>query len=259
MNKKTTQVGDLTPSFPFETEKNEPLSDNFRPAKARESLRDRLTGLFPLMVAVYLPTFIIVLLVRQQNRVPIYHLMGDPAKISDSPFYLGMVTKFGILLWCAAAAICLFTSLYLKPLTLSLKHQRFLFFGGVITTILMLDDFFQLHEEVLPNYLGISEKIVYLAYAMMVALYLIKFHKIILNSRYLLFLGLAFVSFTLSLLLDMRAIVDLVEMGLIYDRDRALLENGFKLFGIVSWFTYFSLTCKEQLEQGMHRFQSSLK
>ncbi len=256
MNKKTNPVINSTETPQSDIKKNEPLSDKFRPDKGRKSLRDRLTGLFPLMVAVYLPTFLIVLLVRQQNRVPIYHLMGDPAKISDSPFYLGMVTKFGILLWCATAAICLFTSLYLKPLNLSLKHQRFLLFGGVITTILMLDDFFQLHEEVLPNYLGISEKIVYLAYAMMVALYLIKFHKIILNSRYLLFLGLAFVCFALSLLLDMRAIIDLVDRGLIYDRDRALLENGFKLFGIVSWFTYFSLTCKEQLEQGMHRFQS---
>ncbi len=225
-------------------------------AKGRDSLRDRFTGLFPLMIAAYLPTFLIILLVRQQNRVPIYHLMGDPAKIADSPFYLGMVTKFGIFLWCATAAICLFTALYLKPMNLSGKHQRFLFFAGVITTILMMDDAFQLHEEVFPNYLGISEKIVYLAYASMVAMSVIKFHKIILNSHYLLFLGLAFVCFALSILLDMRALIDLVDMGLIYDRDRALLENGFKLFGIVSWFTYFSLTCKEQLEQGMHRFQS---
>lgn len=256
MNKKTNPVREFTENPQSDIKKNETLSDNFRQAKGRKSLRDRLTGLFPLMVVVYLPTFIILLLVRQQNRVPIYHLMGDPAKIADSPFYLGMVTKFGILLWCATAAVCLFTSLYLKPLNLSLKHQRFLFMAGLITTILMLDDSFQLHEEVLPNYLGISEKIIYLAYAMMVALYLIKFHKIILNSRYLLFLELAFVCFALSILLDMRAIIDLVDMGLIYDRDRALLENGFKLFGIVSWFTYFSLTCKEQLEQGMHRFQS---
>ncbi len=256
MNKKTTPVRDSTENFQPDIKKNEPRSDNFRQAKGRESLSDRLTGLFPLMVAVYLPTFIIVLLVRQQNRVPIYHLMGDPAKISDSPFYLGMVTKFGIFLWCATAAICLFTALYLKPMNLSRKHQRFLFGAGVITTILMLDDSFQLHEEVFPNYVGIAEKIVYLAYVSMVALYLIKFHRIILNSRYLLFLGLAFVCFALSMLLDMRALIDLVDMGLIYDRDRALLENGFKLFGIVSWFTYFSLTCKEQLEQGMHRFQS---
>lgn len=256
MNKKTNPVIHSTENSQSNLKKNEPLSGNFRQSQGRESWRDRLTGLFPLMVAVYLPTFIIVLLVRQQNRVPIYHLMGDPAKISDSPFYLGMVTKFGILLWCATAAICLFTSLYLKPLNLSLKHQRFLLVAGVITTILMLDDSFQLHEEVLPNYLGISEKIVYLAYAIMVALYLMRFYKIILNSRYVVFLGFAFVCFALSILLDMRAIIDLVDIGLIYDRDRALLENGFKLFGIVSWFTYFSLTCKEQLEQGMYRFPS---
>ncbi|MCT7962346.1 hypothetical protein NG791_16885 [Laspinema sp. D1] len=256
MNKKTHQVGDLTGNFGPDIKTNEPLSDNFREARARDSLRDRLTELFPLMVAVYLPTFLIVLLVRQQNRVPIYHLMGDQAKVADWPFYLGMVSRFGILLWCATAAICLFTSLYLKPLNPSLKHQRFLLFGGLITTVLMLDDSFQLHEEVFPTYLGISEKIVYLVYVIMLALYLIKFHKIILNSRYLVFLGLAFVCFALSILLDMRAIIDLVEMGLIYDRDRALLENGFKLFGIVSWFTYFSLTCKEQIQEGMHRFQS---
>ncbi|MGL4502867.1 MAG: hypothetical protein ACRCU2_27640 [Planktothrix sp.] len=256
MNKKSVRVGDLTDNFGPDIKTNEPLGDNIRQAGGREIFRDRLTGLFPLMVAVYLPTFIIVLLVRQQNRVPIHHLMGDPASVADWPFYLGMVTKFGILLWCATAAICLFTSLYLKHLSPSLKHQRFLLFGGLITTVLMLDDSFQFHEEVFPTYFGIPEKIVYLAYVIMVALYLVKFHKIILNSRYVVFLGLAFVCFALSILLDMRAIIDLVEVGLIYDRDRALLENGFKLFGIVSWFTYFSLTCKDQLQQGMHRFQS---
>ncbi|MCT7965188.1 hypothetical protein NG799_02425 [Laspinema sp. D1] len=256
MNKKTTHVGDLTGNFGPDIKTNEPLSDNFRQARARDSLSDRLPGLFPLMMAVYLPTFLILLLVRQQNLVPIYHLTGDPSKVADLPFYVGMVTKFGILLWCATAAICLFTSLYLKHLNPSLKHQRFLFIAGVITTVLMVDDSFQLHEEVFSTYLGISEKIVYLAYVIMVALYLVKFHKIILNSRYLVFLGLAFVCFALSILLDMRAIIDLVERGLLYDRDRGLLENGFKLFGIVSWFTYFSLTCKEQLQQGIHRFQS---
>ncbi|MCT7955697.1 hypothetical protein [Laspinema palackyanum] len=256
MNKKTPHVGDLTGNFGPDIKTNEPLNDNFREARARDSLRDRFTELFPLMVAVYLPTFLIVLLVRQQNRVPIHHLMGDPSKVADWPFYLGMVTKFGILLWSATAAICLFTSLYLQHLNPSLKHQRFLLFGGLITTVLMLDDSFQFHEEVFPTYLAISEKIVYLVYVIMLALYLIKFYKIILNSRYLVFLGLAFVCFALSILLDMRAIIDLVEMGLIYDRDRALLENGFKLFGIVSWFTYFSLTCKQQIQEGMHRFQS---
>ncbi|MCT7970679.1 hypothetical protein [Laspinema olomoucense] len=256
MNKKTAPVRDLTEKFQPDIQTNEPLIDTFRQVRARGRLRDRLTGLLPIMMAVYLPTFLIVLLVRQQNRVPIHHLMGDPTKLTNSPFYLGIVTKLGILLWCATAAICLFTSLYLKPLNPSLKHQQFLFFAGILTTVLMLDDFFQFHEEVFPTYLGISEKIVYLAYVIMVALYLVKFYTIILSSRYLVFVGLALVCFALSILLDMRAIVDLVDIGLIYDRDRALLENGFQLFGIVSWFTYFSLTCKEQIQQGMHRFQS---
>ncbi|MCT7976820.1 hypothetical protein [Laspinema olomoucense] len=256
MNKKTATVRDLTEKFWPDIQTNEPLIDTFRQVRARDRLRDRLTELFSIMMTVYLPTFVLVLLVRQQNRVPIHHLMGDPTKVADLPFYIGMVTQLGILLWCATAAICLFTSLYLKPLNPSLKHQHFLFFGGVITVVLMLDDSFQFHEEVFPNYFGISEKIVYLAYVIMLALYLIKFYKIILNSRYLVFVGLAFACFALSILLDMRAIIDLVDMGLIYDRDRALLENGFQLFGIVSWFTYFSLTCKEQIQQGMHRFQS---
>ncbi|MGL5194306.1 MAG: hypothetical protein ACRC8Y_12045 [Chroococcales cyanobacterium] len=256
MNKKSSRFGDLTENFGPDINTHQSLGGNFRQVGVREIFRDRFIGLFPLMMAIYIPTFIIVLLVRQQNRVPIHHLMGDPAKVAGWPFYLGMVTKFGILLWCATAAICLFTALYLKPLSPSLKHQRFLLFGGLITTVLMLDDSFQFHEEVFPIFFGIPEKIVYLAYVIIVALYLMRFYKIILNSRYVVFLGFAFVCFALSILLDMRAIVDLVEVGLIYDRDRALLENGFKFFGIVSWFTYFSLTCKEQLQQGMHPWQS---
>ncbi len=254
MNKKSVNFRDLTQDIEQDIHSNEPILNNFIQGRGRESLRDRLTGLLPIMLAVYIPTLLILVLVRQQNKVPIFHLMGDPAKIADWPFYIGMVTKFGILLWCATAAICLFTSLYLKPLNPSLKHQRFLLASGVITTILLVDDSFQLHEEVFPTYLGIPEKIFYLGYVIIVALYLAKFHKIIRKTQSLIFLGLALGFFTLSIFLDMRFIIDLVESGVIYDRDRALLENGFKLLGIVSWFTYFSLTCKEQIQQGIQRF-----
>jgi hypothetical protein len=255
MQRKSAEVRDLTENFGPELNSHEPLNRHLMKLRGPQTLRDRIVGAFPLMLVVYIPSFIIVLLVRQQDRVPIHHLMGDPASVAGWPFYLGMVTKFGIFLWCATAAICLFTSVYLHDLTPSVKYKGVLFFGGIISTVLLLDDSFQLHEEVFPLYFGIPEKFVYLAYVILVALYLAKFYQVILRSRYIVFLGLAFLCFALSILLDMRAF-NLVESGIIYDRDRALLENGFKFFGIVSWFTYYSLTCKEQIKQGIQRFRA---
>ena len=82
----------------------------------------------------------------------------DPLSIMDAPVYIGILSNLGILFWTAGAAICFFSAAIISDI----KHQSqafyFLLFGGIITTVLLFDDFFIFHEKVFPEYLNTSKK-----------------------------------------------------------------------------------------------------
>ncbi len=61
--------------------------------------------------------------------------------------------------------------------------------------------------------------------------YVVRFRKLILQTDFI-FLILAFALFGLSI------VIDLLELKI-----SILFEDGSKLFGIVSWFGYFAITC----------------
>jgi hypothetical protein len=53
--------------------------------------------------------------------------------------------------------------------------RPFLFWSGLITSMLLLDDFFLVHDALIPRYLGLSEKLIFLSYGMVTAWYLLRF------------------------------------------------------------------------------------
>jgi hypothetical protein len=110
----------------------------------------------------------------------------------------------------------------------------------------LLDDLFLLHEEVFPYYLNIPEKLVFVGYGMIISLYLVKFRKIILKTEFL-FLILAFGFLGLSVIIDLLPIAT----RLLGNQGEFLLEDGFKLMGIISWFTYFARVGVAQLKRAI--------
>ncbi|MDJ0680785.1 MAG: hypothetical protein QNJ18_13070 [Xenococcaceae cyanobacterium MO_167.B52] len=115
------------------------------------------------------------------------------------------------------------------------KYSRFFGTFGIITLILLLDDLFLFHEVIAPGIFMISETIVYGGYGLVILASLINFRKIILQSEWGLF-GLAFVFLGLSIVIDSLPVLDNMSTDLNY-----LIEDGFKLLGIVSWFGYFMI------------------
>ncbi len=162
-------------------------------------------------------------------NIPIEHLTADPAMISGAHPFLGFISNIGVLLWAAAASVCLFTYLVLRY-RYSSKKALFLLWSGVISTILCLDDLFMLHETVFPWHFRIPEYMIYAGYILAVGGYVVFYAKRILQSEYLLFAGAL-----LLLGLSMTGDQLLPQEGIAY-----FIEDTLKLFGIGTWFLYFS-------------------
>ncbi|AFZ18094.1 hypothetical protein [Allocoleopsis franciscana] len=203
-------------------------------------LHTQLKNSFPILIGLYIPMLILVamiVLVGHQFDIPMDDLTRDPAAIrGDSPF-IGVLSYIGVLFWCASVAICLFSFALLKQTGGIGEFTAFFLFGGLISLLLLLDDLFLFHETVFPLYLKIPEKLVFLSYGLMILGYITRFRKLILKTDFI-FLLLAFGLLGLSIFIDL---LDL--------RISILLEDGSKLFGIISWFGYLALTCFQVVKQ----------
>lgn len=216
----------------------------------------QLKPLLPVLLKVYVLTlcpFFVLAIAGLLAGVPIQYLTQDPAAITGAPFYVGLFSNISVLFWCASAAVCFFSFLALKESVNNREFSSFCLFSGFVTTLLLLDDFFLLHESVFPKYLNIPEKLVYAGYGIIILLYLLRFRVVILKTEFLPLL-LAFSFFGLSGTIDLlQQEFSLLRAGL-----QSLLEDGIKLLGIVSWCTYFVRVCIRQIRCAILLQQANL-
>jgi hypothetical protein len=199
-------------------------------------IKSQLRNAAPILVMVYALTTAIlsfVIFLGIEHHIELDHFTQDPASIMNTPFYLGFFSYMGILFWCAAAAICFFTRLLLPATVANHRIKLFLLYSGLVTSLLMFDDLFLLHEEVLPKYFFISKNVVYLIYVNIILIYLYLFRAELINSEFI-FLVIA------AGLIAVSQFVDSIPMPIPED---SFLEDAVKLFGIVTWFTYYGRYC----------------
>jgi hypothetical protein len=212
-----------------------PVSEaSVRPAGGMRQLlltcRGQLHALAPVVLLLHGGTLAILLLAAMQTRIPAAFLVRDPAQLAKYPFYVGLLSNVGVLLWCACAAICLYTAV----LAGQREVARFFLGAGLVTAMLGLDDFFILHEEVLPA-VGVAEEAVLAAYGLVILAFLGRFARLIMRTEFLL-LGLTFGFMGGSAVLD----GGIFNQGLNY-----LLDDGLKLLGIVGWLAYYVRTARQ--------------
>lgn len=176
----------------------------------------------------------IMLLLHHVGGIPIGVLTQDP--LFQRPLYVGLLSQIGILLWAAAAAVCLMTWAVLAGRETPAGGASFFLAAGLLTVLLCLDDAFLIHDALLPG-MGVGEKVVYLAYLLAVLSFLFVFRKRILRTEFLVLVA-AFVFFALAILGDLHGIRPI---------NRFLLEDGSKIIGIVTWLAYFWRTAVSAL------------
>jgi len=196
--------------------------------------------IFPkvIYVAVYFLAFAILVgiyFVCSRTTYEIDMITRDPVAVLNGKPFTGFLSNIGILVWAFTVAVIFYSTLILQ-MQQNKNEILFLLSSGIITSILLLDDLFMIHEMVAPYYLKIPEHITYLIYGLLISTYLILSIKKILRTNYI-FLMMAMFFLGASL------ITDIFEV----EGDWLLLEDGLKFLGIVSWFIYFFELCLKLL------------
>lgn len=198
------------------------------------------------LLKIYVPFLIFLLVCVLQQAVPAQILTRDIFITTQAPVYTGLISNIGILNWCISCVICVFTWFLIKPNNSHEKKVKaFIAWSGLICFSMMVDDFFMLHETVIPTYIGIPEKLIVLAELAWVIFHLFYFKKIILKATPFKILGLSLLWFVISLS------VDILPLNVTYTGYQSnlifILEDGSKLMGIVTWCFYFCTVCYQQI------------
>lgn len=198
------------------------------------NVADQMQKLVLTCAAIYLPTIFLLagaMVLASNMNQPISIFLSDPVTVMDAPPFYGVLSNLGVLIWCVGGTIAGFSGVALRAMRQKPATAEFLGASGVLTLVLVADDLFLLHEAILPHYLSIPQPLVLGSYAVLGVGYLIRYWRVIGQTDWLL-LGAAFVGLGLSVLFD--TVLKPLELG-----SQSLLEDGFKLLGIVSWTAYF--------------------
>jgi tetratricopeptide (TPR) repeat protein len=174
----------------------------------------------------------------------VFFQVGIPSMTQDVAFIakihplVGILSNLGILLWCATASICFFAAITLHNIK-QIDTFRFFLFSAVLSTYLLFDDFFQIHEYLAPHYLGLNEKVITAALGIALAAYLIAFRRIILRTNFII-LASAIVFFAVSIVVD--NIFHVLLSQLIGYEWKVFIEDGTKWLGIACWCSYHVYT-----------------
>src|SRR5690606_34084030 len=167
----------------------------------------------------------------------------DIASVANVHPLSGVLSNLGVLLWSMTAGICLFAAslVHRSPRTASgvrspvgaTGETRFLVSAGLLSTYLMLDDFFLAHEVLLPEHLGIPESWVCAGILLWATVHVLVFRRIGLrHSPWLLACSVAFLGLSIA--------VDLVLEPWLWRLRKWIyfVEDGAKWLGIATWFAY---------------------
>jgi len=161
-------------------------------------------------------------------------LSKDPAQLASFPIYYGLLSNLGILVWAAGGIISLFASFHVE----GAKIRSLLRWAGILTLILLLDDFFLIHDILFPRVLRLPEWLVYLFFLVAFPLFFLRHLKPIFGQTEYRILALGVFLLGLSFLIDMNVLPGGIDV-----------EDGFKLAGMVAYSYYWIVTSHELITQ----------
>jgi|JI9StandDraft_2_1071091.scaffolds.fasta_scaffold00775_2 hypothetical protein len=199
-----------------------------KPTRSRPSLIVLLLTLAP---AVFVLS--VVVIAKMRGLVTFDVVMHDMATVADVHPLSGFVSRLGLLVWAAAAAVSLFGAYFVYRL--GSARAGFLLASGMLSLIMLVDDGFMVHERLAVEYLGLSEKVTLGLIVMMAAAWLVAFRRSILEAGpFFLIMSVGMLGF--SVFADV-FIEGMAAPEYLHDW-QSLLEDGPKFIGITLWLAF---------------------
>lgn len=190
------------------------------------------------MVAAYV--------VARTAGIPFTTLTRDPAATLDAPWYVGALSNGVILVLFACAAIALFVWRVSKDSDVG-PLSALLGWLGIGMMVLSLDDLYMVHEEILPDYLGISPLLLFAAYGIFFLVLVWRFGRTMVESTGFGMILLAGLFLAFSVALDVIEDQDLFELPF----SQVYLEDPSKIIGMILASAYLVDTSRSVLRQIM--------
>lgn len=190
------------------------------------------------LLMAWVPAILLVALVPLAARVtghPVSFFTRDVFSVSGVPVYAALLSNFGMLMWCTTAALCLFTSIELAH---EAGDRRFFVGFGILSLMFLTDDFYMLHEWIVPKVTGFPEFTAFGLYALVLTGIVATTRRQVMTREPLLLL-IAVTLFGGSVAMD---VVEIEPAS----AGHYLVEEGFKFFGIVTWAVYFVRACRQE-------------
>lgn len=210
------------------------------PARSRIATAFAVSPAWPVnairLASLVLPGLFIAIVLLQPVEDPKLLFMDALAAAEHSgdcckPYY-GFASTVGIMIWCATAAVCLFSAAIFALWRRSRATILFAASAGLFSGWLGFDDAFLIHEAVLPN-MGIPEGVVMAVYIGLALLYTgISAGSILAADKWLFAAACGALAFSVGI----DAVFPNVERTYIY------LEDSAKFFGIFMWASFHITT-----------------
>lgn len=174
------------------------------------------------------------------QAIPIEFFTKDMAALTRVHPFISVISSLGAFMYVIAAAISLFACAVAARS--GGRRPGHLLYGGILSSYLAVDDFYMLHEFILPRYTGIGEKLVYAALAIAILFFLYRYRSLILALKPALLLA-ALACFGGSVLSDLLGDSLKAALGSM----EYLLEDGLKFIGISLWAAWFVTAALQEL------------
>jgi hypothetical protein len=218
------------------------------------------SGVLKSLVLAWTGPLLFLVWVYNQEGVYPRHLFVDLVATMNMPFYIGIGSTFGVILWFASGTVALFAAGITGKV-----GRKVLLFPGLMSLVLGLDDQLMLHERVLPHTLaGLPDEQTHYFQTALYLIYIGLFlawaglnRGVLLTKKSWLLVPSALL-FGASIGLDVAYEWKLLPEGGFLRADPnlfELVEDGFKLLGIATW-TAFCWRLSRRLVKESASFES---
>ncbi|MFK5582851.1 hypothetical protein [Serinicoccus sp. LYQ131] len=161
-----------------------------------------------------------------------YRWTADVATLTMAKPWDGMLSSLGMIVWSSAVAISVFVAATWWKES-DERINKLLAAAAFVTAVLLVDDLFMFHDEVLPQFMGVPEKVATIGVALFPLALLWFFRSTILKTPWrLLAIGVGYLAFM--------AVVDTLEHSVTIPAHH-VWEEGAKFLGILHWCGYVIL------------------